>query len=259
MKRVALALGVFLILAVGGLSAFVLYRQHQSRNVRGSSSVEFVTTQSNAPKRTLSELKIVPWPMFGYTVTGNRFADGIRVQPPFRRLWASGGSTLLEFPPAIAYGRLYLVNAYGTVIALNTRTGKRAWKFRGNRCAASAPAISKLRHGTVYATLLNRGSCAKGKVTDGEVVALAHNWGQLRWRKRIGPSESSPLVVGKTVYVGDWRGDVYALDARTGKMRWRFHTGGRVKGGVTYFAGRVFVGSYDHHVYALDADRKSVV
>jgi outer membrane protein assembly factor BamB len=253
MKRVALALALLLILAAGAFAAFVLYRKHQERDVRGSSSVEFVTTQSNAPKRTPRELKIVPWPLFGYTATGVRFANGIHVRPPFRRLWASGGSTLLEFPPAVAYGRLYLVNAYGSVLAINARTGKRAWKFDGRRCAASAPAVSKVRHGTVYVTLLNRGDCAKGKVTDGEVVALAHNWGQLRWRKRIGPSESSPLVVGNSVYVGDWRGDVYALNAQTGKVRWRFHTGGRVKGGLSYLTGRVFVGSYDHHVYALSA------
>jgi outer membrane protein assembly factor BamB len=252
MKRVALALTLVLILAGGALAAFVLYRNHQSRNIRGSSTEEFVTTQA-ARERTPRELTIVPWPMFGYRATGVRFADGIRLRPPFRRLWASGGATLLEFPPAIAYGRLYVVNAYGDVLAMNTRTGKRAWRFRGRRCAASSPAVSRLMHGTVYVSLLNRGDCATGKVTDGEVIALAHNWGQLRWRRRIGPTESPPLVVGNSVYVGDWRGDVYALNARTGRVRWRFRTGGRVKGGLSYLTGRVFVGSYDHHVYALSA------
>jgi outer membrane protein assembly factor BamB len=252
MKRAAIVLGLVAVLLAGALGAFVLVRKHQARNVRGSSSVEFVTTQSQAA-RTPKELLTIPWPLFGYTVTGTRFADGIKVRPPFRKLWASGGSTLLEFQPAIAYGRLYVVNAYGDVMALNTHTGKRAWRFRGRRCAASAPAVSKIRHGTVYVSLLNRGDCATGSGKDGEVVALAHNWGQVRWRRTIGPSESSPLVVGNTVYVGDWRGDVYALNARTGRSKWRFRTGGRVKGGLSYLTGRVFVGSYDHHVYALSA------
>ena len=125
MKRAAVALIILLIIGGGALGAFVLYRKHQSRNVRGSSTVEFVTTRQ-AVKRTPRELKIIPWPMFGYAVTGIRFADGIHVRPPFRRLWSSGGSTLLEFQPAIAYGRLYVVNAYGDVLALNGRTGKRA-------------------------------------------------------------------------------------------------------------------------------------
>jgi outer membrane protein assembly factor BamB len=252
MKRALLALLVLLVLAVGAAAAFVLYRKHQSRNVRGSSNVEFVTSVATK-KRTTRELQLVPWPMFGYAASGVRFADGIRVRPPFRRLWASGGTALLEFQPAIAYGRLYVVNAAGDVLALNTRTGKRAWRFRGRRCAASSPGVSRIGRGTVFVSLLNRGRCATGKVSDGEVVALAHNWGQVRWRKRIGPTESSPLVVGSSVYVGDWRGDVYALDARTGKTRWRFHTGGRVKGGLSYLTGRVFVGSYDHNVYALSA------
>ncbi|HEX6663431.1 MAG TPA: PQQ-binding-like beta-propeller repeat protein [Gaiellaceae bacterium] len=253
MRRAVLVLALVVVLAVGAVGAFVLYRKHQSRNVRGSSSVEFVTTQAAPAKRTPLELKIVPWPLFGYTPSGTRFADGIRVRPPFRRLWLSGGDTLLEFPPAIAYGRLYIVNAYGAVAGLNTRTGKRAWKFEGHRCAASSPAVSKILHGTVYVTLLNRSGCGGNKIGDGELVALKHNWGQVRWRKQIGPSESSPLVVGDTVYVGDWRGYVYAFDAATGKLRWRYKTGDRIKGGVTYSAGRVFVGSYDHHVYALNA------
>jgi outer membrane protein assembly factor BamB len=252
MKRAVLALVALVILAGGALAAFALYRHEQSKNVRGSSTEEFVTTQATI-ERTPRELTIVPWPMFGYRATGIRFADGIDVQPPFRRLWAAGGASLLEFQPAIAYGRLYLVNAYGDVLAINAESGKRAWRFRSRRCAASSPAVSRLMHGTVYVTLLNKGDCATGEGRTGEVVALAHNWGQVRWRKRIGPSESPPLIVGNSVYVGDWRGDVYALDARTGKTRWRFRTGGRVKGGLSYLTGRVFVGSYDHHVYALSA------
>jgi outer membrane protein assembly factor BamB len=252
MRRAALAVALVIVLAVGTFGAFVLYRKHQSRNVRGSSNVELVPTLP-AQKRTERALRIAPWPMFGYTVNGIRFADGIRVRPPFRRLWASGGSTLLEFQPAVAFGRLYLVNAYGDVLALNAETGKRAWRLRTRRCAASSPAVSRIMRGTVYVSLLNRGTCATGKVTDGEVLALAHAWGRVVWRRRIGPTESSPLVVGGSVYVGDWRGDVYALDARTGKTRWRFHTGGRVKGALSYLTGRVFVGSYDHHLYAFSA------
>src|SRR5918992_355907 len=232
MKRAVLALVALVILAGGALAAFALYRHQQSKNVRGSSTEEFVTKQATV-KRTPRELTIVPWPMFGYRATGIRFADGIDVRPPFRRL--------------------YLVNAYGDVLAINAETGKRAWRFRGRRCAASSPAVSRIMHGTVYVTLLNKGDCATGEGRDGEVIALAHNWGQVRWRRRIGPSESPPLVVGNSVYVGDWRGNVYALDARTGKTRWRFRTGGRIKGGLSYLTGRVFVGSYDHHVYALSA------
>ena len=54
----------------------------------------------------------------------------------------------------------------------------------------------------------------------------------MRWRKTIGPSESSPLLQGKVVYVGDWNGDVSAYSATTGRHWWTFHAGGQVKGGA---------------------------
>ena len=65
---------------------------------------------------------------------------------------------------------------------------------------------------TVYATFLNRPPCnATGG--DGELIALAAGTGKVRWRKTIGPSESSPLVHGGRVCVGDWNGRVACYTA----------------------------------------------
>ena len=33
---------------------------------------------------------------------------------------------------------------------------------------------------------------------------------------------ATPAVVGSTLYVGDWSGNFYALDTKTGKPRWRY-------------------------------------
>ncbi len=38
-------------------------------------------------------------------------------------------------------------------------------------------------------------------------------------------ASSQPIVIGDTVYVGGWNGNVYALDAATGAQRWVFSTG----------------------------------
>ena len=44
-----------------------------------------------------------------------------------------------------------------------------------------------------------------------------------------------------------------ALDAQTGAVRWTNEAGGQIKGGLAIAGRTVYVGSYDHHVYAFDA------
>src|SRR5438128_2024424 len=180
MKKALVALAAVILLLAGALTAFVLYREHQGRNIRGSSTVEFVTTE--IPKqRRLAELVSVPWPTYGYDQERVRFAQGIELRPPYRRLWVSGGESLLEYPPAVAFGRLYLTSNTGHVRSLSTRTGKVGWKFKTGRCAASSPAVGRFGHGTVYLTLLNRPPCnASGSGLDGEVVALTTGFGKVR-------------------------------------------------------------------------------
>lgn len=250
MRTVLLVALALLVLGGGAVAAFVLYREHQGRNVRGSSSVEFVTTQAARP-RVPAELTKVPWPTYGLEPERVRADPSSRLRPPFRRLWVAGGSSLLEFPPAIGYGRLYLSNNAGSLFALGARNGRRAWVVKTRRCTAASPAVNR---STVFASFMNRGECNQTRPgLDGLVLAVDVGGGRVRWRRSIGPTESSPLVVNGRVYVGDWRGRVYALDERTGRVRWSSSTGGKVKGGVAYSGGRVFVGSYDGHVYALDA------
>jgi outer membrane protein assembly factor BamB len=87
---------------------------------------------------------------------------------------------------------------------------------------------------------------------DGKVIAFDAETGRIRWQRAIGPSESSPLFAGKLVVVGDWSHDVYAFTAASGNLRWHFKAGGLIKGAVALSGNRVFFGSYDTHVYALD-------
>jgi outer membrane protein assembly factor BamB len=85
------------------------------------------------------------------------------------------------------------------------------------------------------------------------LAALDACCGRTLWRFRAGVIESSPLLAGARVYFGSWDHRVYALDARTGRLEWSFVTGDRVKGGVALAGGTVYAGSYDGYLYALDA------
>jgi outer membrane protein assembly factor BamB len=247
-KRLILGLGALVVLVAGGVAAYVLYKRHQARDIRGSSTIEFVTTAG--PTQGEKEHRGIQWPMYGFDERRTHFGPS-KVRPPFRKLWVFGARELLEFPPAIGYGRLFFTNNAGVTFAVGAKTGGRAWRVKSHRCTASSPAVSGQ---LVFQVYLNKRPCnAAGSGLDGEIVAYYVGSGKVRWRRTIGPSETSPLVAEGRVFVGDWNGNVYAFTANTGKLRWKYKTGGKVKGGAAYSAGVVYVGSYDHHVYALRA------
>ena len=54
MKKALLGAAAVVVLVAAGLVAYGLYRKHEGRNIRGSSSVEFVTTQENKSKPNVS-------------------------------------------------------------------------------------------------------------------------------------------------------------------------------------------------------------
>ena len=262
MRRCWAAAAIVLLLAAGVVTGYVLYKRDQAADVRGSSTEEFVTTQEEEPvppppppKRERLE---VTWPLNGYDVERQRVGP-FALRPPFRRVWTFKARQLVEFPPAVAYDRVYFANNAGVMFAVNKKTGKRAWKKPVGRCVAASPAVGD--H-TVYQAFLNRPPCnskAKPGRLEGEVIAFASGFGKIRWRTRIGPTESSPLLADGRVYVGDWRGRVYALDGRTGKVRWTFQGKGRIKGGLARSGNRLYVGTYDGYLYALRARTGKVI
>ncbi len=252
MRRFLVALGLLLVLGAGAVAAFVVYRLRETGNVRGSSTVEYMTA---APAQQ-STVVGVQWPMYGYGPARER-SVALALRPPFRRLWTFHAGSLVEFPPAIGYRRLYFSTNAGDFYAVNATTGKRAWAFHSHRCVAASPAVGP--YGSVFAVFLNRPPCNRPPGTrglDGEVVRFAAGFGHVIWRRTIGPSETSPLLVDGRVYVGDWNGWVWALDGSDGHVLWRFRTGGPVKGGLAYDAGRLYVGSYDGRLYCLTTGGK---
>jgi quinohemoprotein ethanol dehydrogenase len=82
--------------------------------------------------------------------------------------------------------------------------------------------------------------------------------------------ESNPVLFDGMLYVtGPW-GTAYALDARTGELKWEFepaleHIDGRsaccdaVNRGLAIADGKIFVGAFDGILYALDAKTGAIV
>jgi outer membrane protein assembly factor BamB len=196
----------------------------------------------------------VAWATYGYDDARSRNVS-LPMRPPFRRIWTFHGRALLEFPPAVAYDRVFIPTFDGRLYALASSTGRVMWSRRAERCGWASPAV--VAH-VVYVTFVGSAECRHPR-PGGELDAFATANGKLRWRRELGPTESSPLVAGALVLVGDWNGDVWALDRRTGRTRWRTRLDGAVKGSLALGGRRVFIGTYGGSMYALDLHSGAVL
>ena len=96
--------------------------------------------------------------------------------------------------------------------------------------------------------------CPQGRSgASGFVIAMNFKTGKRRWIYRSGPVESSPLLVGRTLYFGSWDRKVHAVDARTGKRRWTFTGDEEINTSAAFSKGRIFIASDAGTIYALDA------
>src|SRR5438067_5600133 len=119
-RRVLIVLAGLAVLFGGAVAAFVIHRLQEAGNVRGSSTVEFVTTE-----RHVTEPSTVPWPTYGFAVDRTRAVE-LALAPPYRAAWRYQASSLIEFPPSIGFNRLYFSTNAGALTAISARTGKRA-------------------------------------------------------------------------------------------------------------------------------------
>ncbi|MFO1533843.1 MAG: PQQ-binding-like beta-propeller repeat protein [Thermoplasmatota archaeon] len=69
----------------------------------------------------------------------------------------------------------------------------------------------------------------------------------------VGAVTGTPTVDQGRVYVGTWKGMVYALDAKTGAKQWMADVGAQVDGSVTLAGGLALVGDAHGVLHALDA------
>lgn len=83
-------------------------------------------------------------------------------------------------------------------------------------------------------------------------------------------ASSQPAVVGETLYVGGWNGIFYALNARTGQLKWSYNTAdftgslpsnvkNSVRNGPAVAKGRVHFGDTLGNLYTLNADTGALI
>jgi eukaryotic-like serine/threonine-protein kinase len=209
------------------------------------------------------------WPAFAQDAMfrGNPQHTGVYAGPavsPFTKVkWQFHTNGQVLSSPAIADGALYIGSSDHFLYALDAATGALRWKFKTDGRITSSPAVSA---GLVYFASF-----------DSNFYAVDAATGQLKWKfktageRRFAATHlhgaepaaetmpdpfdfylSSPAVSNGAVYFGSGDTNIYALDAATGDLKWKFKTGDVVHASPAISDGALFVGSWDSYFYALD-------
>src|ERR1700730_18540708 len=145
----------------------------------------------------------------------------------------------LEATPIEVDGRLFITDGHDNVFALNAATGKMLWKFDGFNDEAQLAAFflccGRNNHGVAF----GEGTVFVGRFDD-SVVALNAETGKVLWQNTVADFHdrvainSAPQFVksgGRELVIislsgGEFeiRGQVFALDAKTGTTVWHFST-----------------------------------
>lgn len=202
--------------------------------------------------------------MFRGNLSHTGVYEGVGV-PKFNAVkWKFQTSGRVISSPAVSGGVAYVGSTDGNLYAVDADSGALRWKFPTKSWLTSSPAISS---GVVFF-----------ESYDSNFYALEASSGQPKWKfqtageKRFAGTHlhglqpqsesmpdpwdfylSSPAVWNGAVYFGSGDGNIYALDAGTGALRWKFQTGDVVHSSPAIADGSLFIGSWDGYLYALDA------
>ncbi|MGW4978779.1 outer membrane protein assembly factor BamB family protein [Streptomyces mirabilis] len=191
----------------------------------------------------------------GTVITGTR-GGGVQAWEASngQKLWEiTGAQTDFESPeagPAVHDGTVYVWKD-ARLRALEARTGEERWSYPigdAASCGGVPVRITSAPDGYVYISAGTR------------VLAVDVAGGHVRWHFEapavfLSPPTfvPGPAVTGGGVYLADYLGTVYALDATDGRDRWRIATEARSSiDPVLVAAGHVHVGS-GKGLYTLDA------
>ncbi|MBS0611003.1 MAG: PQQ-dependent methanol/ethanol family dehydrogenase [Proteobacteria bacterium] len=147
-----------------------------------------------------------------------------------------------ESQPLIHNGKMFVTASYSRIFALDSKTGKKLWKYEHRLPEGIMPCCDVVNRGAaLYDNLVIFGTL------DAQLVALNQDTGKVVWREKIDDYQAgysytaAPLVVDGMVITGNSGGEfgvvgrVDARDAKTGKLLWTRPT---VEGHMGYKDGK---------------------
>lgn len=157
--------------------------------------------------------------------------------------WQFNSPGAIKASPSHHGGRIYVADYQAAMFSLDADSGKLLWRTNTSKVRPfgeggfySSPAIA---FGHVYAAR-----------DDGTVYAFDEKTGKVAWFFPTGnfiygsPAVAQVPGTPPSVYIGGYDEHFYALDALSGKPRWRVDVGGPVPGTATVIGHTVYTSSF---------------
>lgn len=178
--------------------------------------------------------------------------------------WAFKTKGMVLSSPAVSGSSVYVGSTDGRLYAIDLQTGAKRWEFRTGARVTSSPAVAngmvffESYDSNFYAVDAATGAVKWKFATGGEHRFTAKHLHGIEPKSETMPDPfdfylSSPAVWNNAVYFGSGDGNVYALDAASGALKWKYQTGDVVHASPAIADGTVFIGSWDSYMYALNA------
>ena len=160
-----------------------------------------------------------------------------------RPLWEFSAAGPIYSTPAVAGRRLVFASTDGSIYALRTSTGRKLWEVKTPKPIVASPVI--------VSNIVFIGA------SDGKFRALRLSDGEPVWEYGGvgGFVETRPLVTHGEVIFGAWDQHLYALDAESGQLLWKWM--GKSPGdlGIMYSPAAVWPVSANGKVFIVAPDR----
>lgn len=174
--------------------------------------------------------------------------DGKGGFPVQKERWRFKTGNVSRSTPAVADGLVYVGSHTGNLYAIDAKTGAANWVTQLGGEISSSPAVAEgmvfVGNDAGFYALDAKSGERKWTLKTGEVVPFGHRWDYF---------QSSPTYLEGVVYFGSADGHIYAAEAKSGNVLWKFMTEGRVRTAPALADGVLYCGSMDGNLYALDA------
>ena len=231
---------IFGLLILAGLTASMIVAEDSAKASGSSKSEEHDKEHKKAKEHD--------WPHYGKDLANTRFQNLDQINRhnvhKLQVAWVFHTGVLdplaeLEGSPIEVGGRLFITDGHDNVFALNAVTGRLLWKFDGFNDEAQLAQFflccGRLNKGVAYGD----GMVFVGRFDD-SVVALNAKTGKVAWQTTVADFDDKVTINSAAQFVkagdrdlvivslsgGEFeiRGQVFALDAKTGDVVWRFST-----------------------------------